>query len=64
MKAFKFFSASVALFVTMPIWYYLVYSILKMVNATDIMWFLFWIYVPAGIGTQIILKLAEVVEKK
>ena len=40
--------AVLALFVQLPIWYYLLYKVLGMVGATELMWFLFWIYVPAG----------------
>lgn len=36
-----------AIFVSLPIWFYLLYKILEAVNASELMWFLFWIYVPA-----------------
>jgi hypothetical protein len=39
----------VGLLVVMPIWYYLIYKILVAVQATELMWFLFWIYIPAGL---------------
>ena len=35
-----------SLFVVLPIWFYLMFSILKMVEATDVMWWLYWSYVP------------------
>ena len=35
--------------VTQPIWYYLLYKILQAVEASDLMWFLFWVYLPVGI---------------
>lgn len=38
----------IGLLVITPIWYYLVYQILDRVNASELMWFLFWVYVPAG----------------
>lgn len=40
--------AVISLLVTTPIWYYLLYSILKLVNASETMWVLFWIYIPVG----------------
>lgn len=40
--------AVVELLVRMPIWYYLIYSILKSIPSTEVMWLLFWIYVPVG----------------
>ena len=45
----KVVSALIAVFITMPIWYYLVYQILVRVEASELMWFLFWVYVPFSI---------------
>lgn len=36
-------------FLTLPIWFYLVYKILLAVDATELMWFLFWVYVPTSL---------------
>lgn len=41
-----------SLLVVLPIWYYLLYQILVRVNASELMFFLFWIYVPVGIVSQ------------
>lgn len=46
-------------FVSTPIWYYLFYQILVRVNASELMMFLFWVYVPIGIFIQIVAKVAE-----
>ncbi|MFD1558330.1 hypothetical protein ACFSHT_22315 [Paraburkholderia silviterrae] len=64
MKAFKAFAAIVGLCVSMPIWYVLVYKMLAMMHATDVMWLLYWIYMPAGILVSIIFKICELAEKK
>lgn len=32
-----------------PIWLYLCFKVLQAVQATELMWFLFWVYVPVGI---------------
>lgn len=64
MKAFKTFAAIVALGVSLPIWYILVYKMLAMMHATDGMWILYWIYLPAGILVSIIMKICELAEKK
>jgi len=32
--------------IVLPIWYYLLYQILIRVDATELMMFLFWVYVP------------------
>lgn len=45
--------------VSLPIWLYLSYQVLLRVEATELMWFLFWIYVPATILTVIIAAIAE-----
>ena len=41
--------AIVRTLVTQPIWYYLLYKILQAVEASDLMWFLYWVYFPVGI---------------
>jgi len=55
-----FFVALQFLVVT-PIWYYLLYNVLVRVQATELMMFLFWVYIPASLVTGI---LAKIVEKK
>jgi hypothetical protein len=32
----------------LPIWFYLIYSILLAVDASELTWFLFWVYLPAS----------------
>jgi len=54
MKAAKAVFIILSLFITIPIWYYLVYKILIAVNASELMMFLYWIYLPAGILCTII----------
>lgn len=49
----------ITLFITLPIWFYLLYKILVMVGATELMWFLYWIYIPVILLTAIINKLIE-----
>ena len=41
-------------FTTLPIWYYLFYQILIRVEATELMMFLFWVYVPFGITFTVV----------
>lgn len=47
------------LLVVQPIWYYLLYQILLLVHATDIMWFLFWVYLPVAILVLILGRIFE-----
>ena len=46
--------ALMTVFITIPIWFYLLYQILVRVQASELMFFLFWIYVPVMLFTQII----------
>jgi len=52
-------AGALSLFITLPIWYYLVYQILARVNASELMWFLYWIYVPLGSLVQILSRMVE-----
>jgi hypothetical protein len=51
--------ALIALLVTQPIWYYLLYQVLVRVEASDLMWFLYWVYVPVSILASVIAKFFE-----
>lgn len=42
-----------------PIWYYLLYSILVAIEATDLQFFLFWVYVPTSVLVSYILEVME-----
>ena len=51
-----------SLSVVMPIWFYLIYQILVRVDASELMFFLFWVYVPARLFTLVAANL--VTDKK
>lgn len=55
----KAIAGVLALFVSMPIWYYLLYQILVRVQASELMFFLYWVYVPAGMLASVVAKLSE-----
>jgi hypothetical protein len=59
MQKVKIIGVLLSVFVTLPIWFYLLHSILSYINASDLEWFLYWIYVPVGIFGTIIAKIAE-----
>ncbi len=59
MKAAKIIAGILGVFVVMPIWYYLVYQLLVRTNATELMWFLYWVYLPVGIFVAILNKVVE-----
>ena len=59
MKQLNAIKNILGLAVTLPIWYYLIYKLLEAAPATELMWFLFWVYVPAGLLVNILTKIAE-----
>jgi hypothetical protein len=59
MKKAKLIAALLALFVTLPIWFYLMHWVLKASNAGELQMFLFWVYVPVTIAVTALAKLAE-----
>lgn len=62
MAALKALSAIIVLLLTLPIWFYLLYKVLQAVNASDLMWFLYWIYIPATFIASAIGKLVESID--
>lgn len=58
MKKSQIIGALLAVFVSVPIWFYLLYKILEAVNATELMWFMYWIYLPATTLSLVIAKLS------
>jgi hypothetical protein len=58
MKASKVIALLVYMFIGAPIWYYLVYKVLESVNASELMWFLYWVYTPVTILSAIIVKVS------
>ena len=59
MKKLKVINALLAIFVALPLWFYLLHEVLERVNATELMWFLFWIYLPVSLFITFIAKLTE-----
>jgi hypothetical protein len=59
MKAAKVIFMLVGSFIVMPIWFYLFYQVLVRVHATELMFFLFWVYVPLTIFVSILSKIIE-----
>ena len=59
MKAMKAIYGVVSLIIVMPIWYYLLYKLLESTQATQLEWFLFWVYVPVGLLMASLQKIIE-----
>jgi len=55
----KMLAAFLILFVTLPIWFYLLYHILMAINANEGLFFLFWIYVPSQFLATAIARSTE-----
>lgn len=54
MKAIRVVSGIITLLIRMPIWFYLLYSILQAVNVDRLVWFLFWTYIPLSFFLEIV----------
>jgi len=59
MKKMKLIGGIMAALIAMPIWFYLLYQILVRVEASELMWFLYWIFVPASFVMSMISRLTE-----
>lgn len=55
----KLVSGLLALFITLPIWYFLLYTILLAIHPDRLTWFLFWIYVPFGVLVHTLTELSK-----
>lgn len=55
----KAIASLIGLFVVAPIWYYLLYQILVRVDASELMFFLFWVYVPVALIVSALKSLLE-----
>jgi len=58
-KALKVISGILGIFVTLPIWYYILYQVLTAIKATELTWFLFWVYLPVSIFVSTLTKIIE-----
>ena len=45
--------------VILPIWLYLLYRILQAVEATNVMWLLYWLYIPAHLFAAVLRAIWE-----
>lgn len=59
MNKAKVFAILLAMCISLPIWFYLLYKILEAVQASELMWFLYWVYLPVNIFINLVLKLSS-----
>ena len=50
----KIVGALLGVFVSLPIWFYLLFTILTAIQATPLTWFLFWVYIPVTFLVSIV----------
>jgi hypothetical protein len=58
-KALRVVAGLLAIFVCLPIWLSLLYGILIRVDASDVMWLLYWVYVPISVLVTYIVRLID-----
>jgi hypothetical protein len=59
MKKLRVINGILVAFITLPIWYVLLYRILSAISATELTWFLYWIYVPVACITSVLGRIIE-----
>ncbi len=64
MKGLKIFVGVVGFCITLPIWFYLVYTMLCAIHPDRLVWFLFWIYVPVNLLVAILSAIVTANDKK
>ena len=64
MKGLKIFVGVVGFCITLPIWFYLVYTMLCAIHPDRLIWFLFWIYVPVHLLVAILSAIVTANDKK
>ncbi len=50
----KVISGVISICITLPIWLYLFYKVLIFIQATELMMFLFWVYIPTSVFNGIL----------
>ena len=53
----KAIAGFLTILISAPIWYYLLYQILLKVDASELMFFLFWIYVPVALFSNLVARI-------
>ena len=55
----KLISLVITLCFNLPIWFFILYSLMKSTNQDRLVWFLFIAYIPISIITQVVLEIAK-----
>ena len=62
MKKIKILTGVCMIFLTLPMWYWLFYQILERVEATELMWFIYWAYVPIALFLAVVKAVLDSIE--
>ena len=55
---------SIRILIVQPIWYYLLYKLLEAAHASQLMWFLYLVYLPVSIVLAIVeIAVKEILKK-
>ena len=55
----KILGSVIGVCISLPIWFYLLYSILTAIDAGELQWFLFWVYIPATVTATLLIRMME-----
>ena len=59
MPKVKIVASLIIIFITAPIWFYVLYQVLQAINASELVWFLYWIYLPFSLFASVVMKIFE-----
>jgi hypothetical protein len=59
MGKLKVVNGLLAVFVTLPLWLGIMYKVLETIEASELLWFMFWIYVPVSVLVSGISRLLD-----
>jgi ABC-type dipeptide/oligopeptide/nickel transport system permease component len=64
MKKVRIIAILIGTFISLPIGFWLQYKTLKMIQASELMMFLFWVNMPLIVFVQTIVRIFETPENK
>ena len=59
MKTIRVILGILTVFIHLPIWWFIIYSILKAINPDRLIWFLFYTYIPLGLFLSVFQVIAD-----
>lgn len=59
MKVSRIIAGMLSLFITLPIWFFLMHTLLVFARVDRLVWFLYWVYVPLVLFISTIEKVTS-----